>query len=125
MWPLGTGASVHSTLVVEYDDGLICCSDSGLVIRRYDMFLRPRRIAYARIRSVTQVTMGRSRRWRIWGSGDLVHWFNFDSKRPNKQVGLVLDMGTRTKPVITPDDPERVVATLRSHGVTVTGGGSL
>jgi len=38
--------------VIEYDDGLVACTDPELVIRRYDMFLRPKRIRYGQIRSV-------------------------------------------------------------------------
>jgi hypothetical protein len=106
---------------MDYDDGLIACSDAGLVIRRYGAFLRPKNVPYADIRRVTQVglrglALGR---WRIWGSTDLRHWFNFDWHRPKKHVGLVLDLGKRMEPVITPDDPQRVVAVLRDHGVAV------
>jgi hypothetical protein len=63
---------------------------------------------------------GRFGNWRLWGSTDLRHWFNLDRRRPRKHVGLVLDLGERTKPVITPDDPQRVIAVLRAHGVSVT-----
>jgi hypothetical protein len=31
----------------------------------------------------------------------------------------VLDLGKPVEPVITPDDPQRVVAVLREHGVAV------
>jgi hypothetical protein len=34
--------------------------------------------------------------------------------------GLALDLGKRTVPVITPDDPEQVVALFRRHGIVVT-----
>jgi hypothetical protein len=34
-------------------------------------------------------------------------------------VGLVLDLGQGMTPVITPDDPQRVIAVLRAHGVEV------
>jgi hypothetical protein len=107
---------------MEYDDGLIACSDAGLVIRRYGAFLRPKKVAYADIRGVTQVGLSGLSfgRWRIWGSTDLRHWFNFDWHRPKKHVGLVLDLGKPVEPVITPDDPQRVVAVLREHGVDVT-----
>src|SRR5207249_3885825 len=40
-------------------------------------------------------------------STDLRHWFNLDCYRPNKRVGLVLDLGKGLVPVITPDDSER------------------
>ena len=110
---------------MEYDDGLIACTDDGLVIRRYGTFLRPKRIPYAEIRSVRQVELGGFSygKWRIWGSTDLRHWFNFDRHRPSKKVGLVLDVGKHTFPVITPDDPQLVVAVLRRHGVKVAGTG--
>jgi hypothetical protein len=48
------------------------------------------------------------RRWRIWGSGDFVHWWNLDPRRPRKSVALVLDVGKRVKPTITPADPTTV-----------------
>jgi hypothetical protein len=111
--------------VNDYDDGLIACTDAELVIRRYDAFQRPKRIPYAQIRSARQVELSPARRWRIWGSGDLRHWWNYDSARPKKQVAFVLDLGKHWQPVITPDDPERVAEALRSHGVTVESGGSL
>ena len=51
---------------MEYDDGLIACADDGLVIRRYTLLLRPRRVPY----------------------GDLRHRWNFDGHRPSKEVAL-------------------------------------
>jgi hypothetical protein len=108
---------------VEYDDGLIAIDDDGLVIRKYDALLRPKRIRYEEIKAAEEFPLGRVRgRWRIWGSGDLNlrHWFNLDWHRPHKDVGLVLDLGKRMQPVITPDDPSRAVAALREHGVVVT-----
>jgi hypothetical protein len=105
--------------VSDYDDGLIACTDTALLIRRYDAFQRPRRIPYGQIRSVKQVELSTARRWRIWGSGDFRHWWNWDSARPNKPVAFVLDVGKHWRPVITPDDPEQVAATLRTHGVAV------
>lgn len=106
----------------EYDDGLIACADNGLVIRRYDLFLRPRTIPYTEIRDFRQVELRGFRfgNWRLWGSSDLRHWFNLDWHRPRKHVGLVLDLGDGMKPVVTPDDPQHVVEVLRSHGVDVT-----
>jgi hypothetical protein len=106
---------------VEYDDGLIACAGDALVIRRYTLLLRPKHVPYNRIRRVTQRRLGTLRRWRIWGSGDLVHWFNFDPRRPHKDVALVLDLGERVKPVITPNDAGKVVELLRCHGVQVSG----
>ena len=105
---------------MEYDDGLVACTDSELLIRRYGALLGTKRIPYERIRGVAPMQLSGLRgRWRIWGSGDLRHWWNLDTKRPQKQVALVLDVGTRTLPTITPDDPGQVAAVLRRHGVDV------
>ena len=105
---------------MTYDDGLIACSEDELVIRRYGGLLRTKRIPYGRIRKATRIRLGRVRgKWRIWGSGDFRHWYNLDRRRPHKEVGLVLDLGGRVEPVITPDDAERVAAILRDHGVAV------
>ena len=108
--------------MTEYDDGLIVCTDTALVIRRYDAFQRPKRIPYEQIQLAKQVELSPARRWRIWGSGDLRHWWNYDSSRPNKRGAIVLDLGKHWQPVITPDDPEQVVQVLRSHGVVVESG---
>ncbi len=108
---------------MEYDDGRIACTDQGLTIRKYDALLRPKHVRYEEIRSAEEFPLSGMRgKWRIWGSGDLSlhHWFNLDWHRPHQQVGLLLDLGQRTQPVITPDEPEQVVAVLREHGVQIT-----
>ncbi|HZR12804.1 MAG TPA: PH domain-containing protein [Acidimicrobiia bacterium] len=98
-----------------YDDGRIACDDDAITIRWYYLW-GAKRIPYRSIRSVTARTMtGVRGRWRIWGSGDLVHWYNLDGNRPNKQVALELDVGRRVKPTITPDEPETVRAILDAH----------
>jgi hypothetical protein len=56
------------------------------------------------------------RRWRIWGSGDFVHWWNLDPKRPSKRMALVLDTGHRICPTITPDDPDAVEQIINANG---------
>jgi hypothetical protein len=58
--------------------------------------------------------------WRIWGSGDFVHWFNLDSSRPQKKAALMIDLGRRVVPVITPDEPYRLVEELATHGITTS-----
>jgi hypothetical protein len=105
-----------------YDDGRIACDDQGLLIRHYYL-AGAKRISYSAIRGVVQTPLGTAGRRRIHGSGDFVHWFNFDPRRPRKDTALVITMdGQRVEPVITPDDPARVVAELTAHGVQVTQG---
>ncbi|HEX4724547.1 MAG TPA: hypothetical protein VH333_18655 [Pseudonocardiaceae bacterium] len=105
---------------MEYDDGRIRCDGRGLVIRWYTPLGR-KQIDYGRIKKVVR-TSNRWGRGRIWGSSDLRHWYNLDRTRPTKDTALVLDLGRRTQPVITPDNPDQVVAVLRKHGVDVSGG---
>lgn len=95
---------------VYYDDGRIACDQTGLVIRWYYPW-GAKRIPYSTIRGVTELPLSgrnRVRRWRLWGSGDLVHWWNLDAHRPSKSVALVLELGHRTRPTITPDQAETV-----------------
>jgi hypothetical protein len=107
---------------MEYDDGIIACTAEGVVIRRYYPWLGAKKVPYQRIRTVQRRRTGKlTGRWRIWGSGDLVHWYNCDWGRPRKPMALVLKLtGHIVQPVITPDDSERVVETLLGHGVQVT-----
>lgn len=92
-----------------YDDGRIACSPTSLLIRGYFPWGGTKTIPYASIRSVTERQMGAlTGRWRIWGTGDFVHWWNLDPTRPRKQVALEVDVGRRARPMITPDDPETV-----------------
>jgi hypothetical protein len=93
-----------------YDDGAIRCDEQGLTIRRYFPW-GAKRIPYTSIREVTTLSLTGAnsvRKWRIWGSGDLVHWWNLDPRRPRKDMALVIDVGRRVRPTITPDDPDAV-----------------
>jgi len=103
---------------LDYDDGLIAATDDALVIRRYNTLLQQKRIPYAGIRTVEQIPIGQLRRWRLWGTTIPGYWFNLDPRRRRKSVGFVIDAGKRVKPIITPDDPDGLLAALGSHNVT-------
>ena len=100
-----------------YDDGLVQLDSDGLTIRRYYFPLgTSKRIPYARIKGVQERHMGAlTGKGRLWGSGDLRHWFPLDLRRPQKEKALVLDVGKSVSPVITPEDPDRVLALLQEH----------
>ncbi len=104
-----------------YDDGRVACEDREIVIRHYYLW-GAKRIGYQAIREAKVSPLGSMGKWRIHGSGDFVHWFNFDPRRPRKDVAIVLYLDGTIKPVITPDDPERVTAELEAHGVSITWG---
>ena len=101
-----------------YDDGGILCDDQGLTIRRYYYPWGAKRIPYTSIRGVERLPLtgaNKVLRWRIWGSGDFVHWWNLDAHRPGKDLALVIDVGHRVRPTITPDDPDAVERILASR----------
>ena len=107
---------------MSYDDGGVACAADALVIRRYYFPFGDKRIRYAKIEQVRRVPLTFMRgRWRIWGSGDFVHWFNLDTGRPGKSEAFVIRVsGSVFKPVITPSDPDGVAAELTAHGVNLT-----
>ena len=74
---------------------------------------------YAQIRAVREIGLGSVRRWRLWGTTDPRRWFNLDIGRRHKRAAFIVDIGKRVTPVVTPDDPQRFVAVLRSHGIQV------
>ncbi len=100
-----------------YDDGGVACDNDGLLIRRYYPW-GAKRIPYASIRGVEELPLtggNRIRRWRLWGSGDFVHWWNLDGHRPKKSMALVVDVGRRVRPTITPDAPDTVARIVRER----------
>jgi len=103
-----------NTNQVAYDDGSIRCDEKALSIRRYYLW-GTKRIPYTSIKSVETLPLTglqKVRKWRLWGSGDFVHWWNLDLHRPSKSTALVIDIGRRLHPTITPTDPTAVTRIL-------------
>lgn len=103
--------------IARYDDGRIACDEDGLRIRWYYPW-GGKRVPYAAVRDVREWPLdgvNRIRRWRLWGSGDFVHWWNLDPNRTGKKVALVLDVGRHVRPTITPDDPATVQRIIAEH----------
>jgi hypothetical protein len=103
-----------------YEDSSVRLDDDGITIRRYYFPLAgSKRIAYSDIRGVKSEEMTfASGGGRIWGATDPRYWFPLDIHRPRKKRLLILDIGARVHPCITPDDPDRVVELL-SGRITV------
>src|SRR5215469_13678062 len=89
---------------MQYDDGLVALDPDGLLIRRYYPW-GSRRIPYGSIRSFKRLPPIRVRKWRLWGSGDFIHWWNLDPHRPKKDVAIEMDVGKQVRPTVTPNDP--------------------
>jgi hypothetical protein len=98
-----------------YDDGRIACDSRGVAIRWYYPW-GAKKVPYHAIRSITTRRLSGVRgKWRIWGSGDFVHWYNLDPGRPGKQAAIEIDTGRRIHPTITPDDSEAVAHIITDH----------
>ncbi|HVY11784.1 MAG TPA: hypothetical protein VHB18_16715 [Mycobacteriales bacterium] len=96
---------------MTYEDDQVVCDDSALTIKRYYFPFGSKRIPYDSIKGVQRLELtgvNAVRRGRIWGSGDLVHWWNLDTGRFRKGAALVIDIGKTVKPTITPKDPDTV-----------------
>lgn len=99
----------------NYQEPGVVCGDAALEIRHYYLW-GSKKVPYSSIRGVQRVALAVLRgRARIWGTANPGYWANLDTKRPSKKEGLVLDLGTRIKPFITPDDLDRVEAIIRDR----------
>lgn len=113
---------VTLSTVANYDDGRVKCTDQGILIRRYYFPSGDRAIRYSDIREARQVQLHWIGKWRLGGTSDFLHWFNFDPRRYRKETAFVIYTDGRIRPVITPDDPALVAGELTAHGVNVTQG---
>jgi hypothetical protein len=96
-------------------DQRITCTEVGIRIGAYYPW-GAKTISYDQIKSVQRVDLTPIRgKLRIWGTGNFRYWANYDPQRPKKSVGIILDVGQRIRPFITPDDPEFVLAAIEAH----------
>lgn len=99
-----------------YEDRWITCTRVAIRIRAYYFPWGAKRIPYDTIRSVQRVSIGAlTGRGRIWGTANPRYWANLDPRRPKKETALILDLGRRVRPFLTPDDPDAFEAALREH----------
>jgi hypothetical protein len=100
-----------------YEDAGLRLDEDEITIRHYYFpWAGPKRIAYGEVRQIlTQPMSWLSGKGRLWGASDPRYWFPLDTHRPSKRILLVLDIGRRVRPCITPDDPDRVIELLRDR----------
>ncbi len=100
----------------DYLDPRISCDARGLHIRGYYFPWGTKDVPYSSIKGLRRFEMSALRgKWRIWGTGNFKYWANLDPGRPNKSVGLLVDVGRRVQPFITPDDPDAAEAVMRER----------
>jgi hypothetical protein len=103
-------------MATEYEDRWISCTPDAVVIRGYYFPWGTRRIAYDEIRSIRRVNMGGlTGKARIWGTANPRYWASLDPGRLRKKSALILDLGRRVRPFLTPADPDRFEAAVRAH----------
>jgi hypothetical protein len=101
-----------------YRDRWIACTRDGVHIRGYYFPWGSKTIPYSEIRAVRRVEMGPlSGQGRIWGTANPTLWASLDPTRMGKGEALILDVGKRVRPFITPDDLDAVEAAIRANGV--------
>ncbi len=103
-------------MAVTYTDGWVTCAEDEIRVRGYYFPWGTKRIPYARIRAVRRVRLSLVRgRGRIWGTANPRYWASLDWNRPTKRVALILDLGRRVHPFLTPDDPDAALDVIRRH----------
>jgi hypothetical protein len=100
-----------------YDDGKVRLDGSGLTLRRYYFPTgASKRIAYDEIRAVQVFpNTWRTGKGRGWGTSQIGYWYPLDMGRFRKPTVVAVDLGTKTTPAFTPEDPDRVIELLRAR----------
>lgn len=99
-----------------YEDKQLTLDGDGITIRSYYFPRGTKHVPYSQIKRYADRSMDKKTgQLRMWGSGDLHHWFYLDRSRRSKTQCIVLDLGQRTRPVLTPDRPDELVAVLQEQ----------
>lgn len=101
---------------IRYEDDQITVTDNRLTIRRYTMFGGDKVVPLDAVRRIVRHPLtGWNGRWRLQGSSDFRHWWNFDRTRRQKTEALFLNVGGWWRPAITPDDVDAAYAAIARH----------
>ena len=99
-----------------YTDPRIRCTATAVEVRGYYFPWGTKHIPYGSVRGIERVDLSASRgRGRIWGTANPGYLANLDPGRPRKSTALIVDLGRRVKPFLTPDDPTAMEAVVRRH----------
>jgi hypothetical protein len=99
----------------SYRDSSVICNDTKIELLHYYVW-GSKKVPYSCVRGVQRVSLSALKgKARMWGTANMDYWANLDRKRMSKKEGLVLDLGKRVKPFITPDSPDVVEALIRER----------
>jgi len=100
-----------------YDDGVLLLDRTGVTLRHYYFpWAGSKHIGWSAIRRVQARPMGwLTGKGRLWGTANPGYWLPLDTRRGRKTTLLVFDIGTRVKPCVSPNQPERVLELLREQ----------
>lgn len=101
-----------------YEDSAVICDETGVTIKRYYFPWGAKYVPYNKIDAVSELPfsgINRLRRWRIWGSGDLLHWWSLDVNRSKKQSAIVLKLRGHWRPSFTPDTTHAVLEIISAR----------
>lgn len=101
-----------------YEDRTLFIDDEGVTVTSYYWPRHHRHIPFASIVSVETIAIGTwSGRYRLVGLEfrHLHKFFHWDTRRSKKSEAIVLDIGRRLRPTLTPDDHERVLQLILDH----------
>ena len=100
-----------------YEDAGLVLDEDGITIRRYYFLLSvPKRVAYNKIRGIRAKPMSWVKdKGRLLGALNPRYRLPRDVHRATKQTLLILELGRWVKPCITPEDPAKVIALLKTR----------
>jgi hypothetical protein len=100
-----------------YTDRWITADSRALQVRGYYFPWGTKQIPFESIRAVERVGIGLlTGKLRLWGTANPRYWASLDPRRPLKAEALILDIaGSQIMALLTPDNPEALVATIREH----------
>ena len=106
-----------------YDDDVVTLDDTGITVKNYYLPGRPRHIRYDDVKHTELIPLGfGTGRHQLVGIGPLRPrlFFHWDRKRSAKSHGLSLHLNHWLRLAITPNEPDKVLALIRSRTLTQT-----
>ena len=99
-----------------YEDDVVRLDETGITILGYYWPFGRKLIPYD---DIDEFSLRPLKAWhgqfRVHGIDLRGRWYSRDRHRGEKEMAIDLDLGTRIRPVLTPDDPDGVVEILRAQ----------